>query len=181
MNEWHPREVELARFSDGGQCTVDLSIEEREGIEAHLRWCTRCRNLAVEYGWLQRAMTASLADVADSVVAPTPTWCRVRGRILALERRQSLGIRLSAVAGVMLVVCQMLMSTPVWEATVGGRGGRIHQTDPPRVVVATAPLVSTGFDLWTTWATPTPIVRGARGAQPTPAPALLPTPPESGL
>ncbi len=184
MNDWHPQDIELARFSEfpDDEWEKDgLGIGmRRERIAAHLRWCTRCRSLAAEYDWLRQAMVVSLRDVADSAPTPTPKWHHVRGGVLAQERRWGLGVRLSAAFGAALLVCQLLVAVPIWHGAQPN-GMVAQRTNPPRVSVATAPRVGMGLAPAVAGATPTPVTSDVGERLPTPAPMLLPTPPESEL
>jgi hypothetical protein len=96
----HPREIELARFSD-----------EETGAEVadHLRWCARCRSDVADYRWLQGEVTATLSAAADGVPVPRSRWWAVREALSVSERRQVAGGRVSALAW-----CVRRSRRPAW-------------------------------------------------------------------
>jgi anti-sigma factor RsiW len=98
MTESHPHEIELARFSE---------LEDREELASHLQWCSRCRRILADYGWVEGEITSLLEAEADAVSIPHPNWREVRGELGRAERRSRGRERLMA-AGAALVMCLML-------------------------------------------------------------------------
>ena len=165
----HPREIELARFSD-----------EETGAEVadHLRWCACCRSDVADYRWLQGEVVATLSAAADGVPVPRSRWWAVREALSASERRQVTGGRVSALASVVLAICLMLALSPLLSpaALVGASlppGDTIGAVTPPPVQAVVS--VGPGSPV----ATPTPVAF-CEAVTPvlTPAFMLPPTPPE---
>ena len=165
MSEIHPRETELARFSDK---------EAGAAVAEHLRWCARCRGVVADYRWLQGEITSTLAVAADTVAVPRPKWWVVQERMSAGQRRQMMGWRASAFASVALMVCFMLFAPNFLGPAV------VAQTPQPEMVMGRAPVTSfVSGDRVDSMATSTPDISGAEMASsPTPAFVLPPTPPE---
>ena len=166
MKKKHPLETELARLSGG---KADAEVAE------HLRWCAHCRFVVADYRWLQREIAATLATAASAAPVPRPKWWAVQAVLLARQRRQIVGWRLSAVASVVLAVCLMLSLSPVLGAAV------VARTSPPGAMVIPVPVTAVvSGERVASVATPTPVVSCEEAApSPTPALMLLPTPPES--
>jgi len=97
MREMHPREIELARFSDE---EAGAEADGRHPVADHLRWCARCRSDVADYRWLQGEVTTALLAAADGVNVPRSRWWAVREAVSASERRQVAGGRVSALASV---------------------------------------------------------------------------------
>lgn len=97
----HPLEIDLAFLSDG---------EMDENVAEHLRWCARCRSVATDYNWLQGEIESTLAAAADTADAPRPRWCAVQSGVRACRRRQTVGVRISSFASVVMAACLMLFA-----------------------------------------------------------------------
>ena len=167
MSEGHPGEAELARFGEG-----DKSAE----LEAHLRWCARCRSVVADYRWLGEEVGASLGAVADAVEVPRPRWWAVQERLSASERRQARRLRVPAVASVVLAFSLMLALSPVVGTAVAAR------TLPPEAMVDPVPFTAIVFDGLGSAVTVTPAISSeAATPLPTPGFVLPPTPPEPGV
>jgi len=168
----HPREIELARFSDE---EAGAEADGRHPVADHLRWCARCRSDVADYRWLQGEVTTALSAAADGVDVPRSRWWAVREAVSASERRQVAGGRVSALASVVSAICLMLALSPVLNPAAMMRASFLEAgvvTPPPvQAVVSAGP----GSPV----ATPTPAAfREAVTPVPTPAFMLPPTPPE---
>ncbi len=166
MSKAHLRETELARLSDP---EADVEIAE------HVRWCACCRSVVADYRWLQGEVATALATAADAVVMPRPKWWAVQEVISTSRRRQAMGGRLSAVAGVVLAVCLMLSVSPVLGTAI------VARTLPPEPLGVPAPVTAVGPNVHLfSVATPTPAIScEGIGLLSTPAFAPPPAPPES--
>jgi len=181
MSGVHPKEVELTCLSDGEagvETARTANIRRTANVREHLRWCARCRSVVADYGWLQGEIAATLAAAADAVLVPRPKWWAVQEVLLASQRRQIAGCRVSAVASVVLAVCLMLSLSPVLGTAVAAR------TLPPAAMVAPAPATAAASgERMAAVATPTPAMSlegGEAESSPTPAFIPPPTPPEPG-
>ena len=167
MRERHPREIELARLSDGEAVSAEMA--------EHLRWCARCRSAVADYDWLQGEIAVTLAAAAE-IPAPRPQWWAVRERVFASQRRQITGWRISALSSVVLAVCLMFSAFPMQSATVAALttfpSGRSPLGASPEPMVAPAPVTVAV----TLVATPTPTTEMPLS---TPAFVLPPTPPQT--
>jgi len=179
MSKIHPRETELAGFSEqSGSEGADGQLAE------HLRWCARCRSAVAEYRWLEGEVEATLTAAADAIAVSRPEWRTVRERLFTLQRRRVAGGRVSAVASVALAFCLMLTVSPVLGPAAVGR------TLSPDAFFARAPLTAAASDEHGvpcgTLVTPTPVISCAEETPslsktplaPTPAFVLPPTPPQ---
>ena len=135
MSKIHPRETELAGFSD------QSDSEDADGrLAEHVRWCARCRSAVAEYRWLEGEVEATLTAAADAIAVSRPEWRTVRERLFTLQRRRVVGGRVSAVAGVALAFCLMLTISPVLGPAAAGR------TLSPDAFFARAPLTAAASD-----------------------------------
>jgi hypothetical protein len=165
MSEVHPKETELARFSDE---------QPSASVADHLRWCARCRSGVADYQWLGGEIEATLKAAADEVPVPRPRWWAVQARLRAGQQRRAAGWRASAFASIALVIsfvlCVPNVACPVVAAPV----------PPPKA--ATVPPSVTAFVSGAhrvALATPTPAIpQGGEKPLLTPAFALPPTPPD---
>jgi anti-sigma factor RsiW len=166
MSEKHLGEMELERAGEG---------EGGEGVEEHLHGCARCRSTVADYRWLGGEIGAALAEAAEAVRVPRPKWGAVRGRMVAMRRRQVVGWRASAAASAALLIGLMLSASPVLGTAAAA------WTLPPQAMGARAPVtaVASGTSV-SSAVTPTPVASlGEVTPPPTPALVLPPTPPES--
>ena len=165
MSEVHPKEPELARFSDG---------QPSANVAEHLRWCGRCRSSVADYQWLGGELEATLKAAAGDVPVPRPRWWAVQARLRAGQQRRAAGWRASAFASIALVVsfvlCVPNVGCPVAAAPV----------PQPRAATVPSPVTTFVSDARiVTLATPTPAIPpGEETPLLTPAFALPPTPPD---
>ena len=161
MRQNHLQESELARIGDG-----KLGAEAME----HLRWCTRCSSTAADYRWLGTEVTAALQMSALKIPTPQPKWLEVQKRLHAYQRRLVETCRVAAASSIGLVICMMLVASPILVVSIGA------QPLPPQ---PTPDPSSATFDAQVS-ATATPAL--TREAMEPPATPILvpnPTPPES--
>lgn len=125
MSQGHLSETELAQVSES---------EDREKLEGHLRWCSRCRRALADYGWLQGEVEALLEAEADAVPVPRSNWQTVRDRLGSAERRNK-GREMLVAAGAALVLC-LMVGTPA----VLGRKAEAEAIPASGVVTAPAPV-----------------------------------------
>jgi hypothetical protein len=132
-----------------------------------------------EYRWLEERIEDTLAAMAGEVKVPRPRWRAVKRRMIAGQKRQVIGWRAAATAGVALVICAILSLSPIVGAAVA------TQTSFPEAA-RTPALAATGiFEAYTvSGATPTPVV-SCEGIESPSATALtlppIPTPPEPDI
>ena len=172
MDEVHPQETELAFLAE----------EKGDGdVADHLRWCARCRSVVADYRWLGGEIEATLSAAAAAVPVPRPRWLAVQEHLVARQRRQAVGWRVSAVASVVLAFCLMLAVSPILGTAAAAR------TLPPQALVAPAPWTAVGTAGLAVptaghaapLATPTPAISWSGDATPaaTPGFVLPPRPP----
>ncbi|MBN1979308.1 MAG: hypothetical protein JW918_18075 [Anaerolineae bacterium] len=144
MDEVHLREIEMA-------CSKD---EFEADAADHLRWCARCRSLAAEYRWLDERLADALASVSENVPVVRPGWRAIKQRIVAGRQRRIAGWRVSAIVGVALVSCILLLVSSVVGATVAAQ-----LASPEAVVTPIAAVTAVASEgPAASWATSTPIV-----------------------
>jgi hypothetical protein len=125
MTQGHLSEIELARVSE---------LENKEKLEGHLRWCSRCRRALADYGWVQGEIEALLEAEADAVPVPQANWQNVRDRLGRAERRNK-GKEMLVVAGAALVFC-LMVGTPA----VLGRKAEAQAVPASGIVTAPVPV-----------------------------------------
>lgn len=164
MKENHPRELDLARLSDG---------QEGGDLAVHLRWCSSCRRILADYDWLQGELRATLDAKAAAAPIPEPDWSEVRGRISSPERQASGRCPLVA-AGAALIACVMLVAPAVL-----GRGVQAQTPGAGTLVEAPAPVMAPRLEPdggTSSSLTMTPVDHEPRASLPFVPP---PTPPET--
>ncbi len=159
MSRMHPREMELARASDG-ECGV--------GIVEHVRQCAHCRSVVADYRWLEDKLGVVLRAAAGAVPVPHSGWQAVQGHISVNQQRLVTSRRLSVAVSVMLAACIMLVVFPIPEMAVGAM-----QTLPPGAALAPWPVTSSiSGERCSAAMTPTPALSGRADL----APPLWPPP-----
>lgn len=127
MGEEHPRELELARRSDGGSGDDPLT--------EHLRWCSGCRRVLADHEWLQGEIATALDAEAAAAPVPSSDWDGVRRRLRRPERQPAQRGALVA-AGVALIACVMLVAPSAL-----GRHAHAQGMSAGRVSIAPAPVI----------------------------------------
>jgi len=166
MDDVHLHEIELALLADDNEVTAEVT--------EHLCWCRRCREGAGDCRWLQREIAAMLAAAADTVSVPRPKWREVQRRLRAGRRRLVVRWRLSAVAGIVLIVCFMLVAPAVLGT------GLVTHASPPGAMCAPSPVAesASGSVHVATVALTSFLCRGGADSLLTPALVLHPPSPE---
>lgn len=157
MNEKHPREIELTSLVDGG-------VEAGEHVDA----CRRCQSVVDEYRWLEREVTAALTGAANRVPVPRPRWHEIEARLHARGQRLRAVWRLSAVAGIILAVCLVIVVSSV----LGTAATALASS--PEMVCAPSPVAEAAVEkeiASTSVLTPRPLDEGTLGPAPVPHPS----------
>lgn len=156
----HPLETDLAFSSDG---------EMGKDVAGHLRWCARCRSAVTDYAWLEGEIESALAAAADAVDAPRPKWWAVQASLRASRRRQTMRVRFSSLASVVMAACLMLFA-PGFLSPAGAMW-----MNQPGLTVLPEPAIVSSDERVLPAATPTPAVCREE-ATPLPTPAFVPPP-----